>query len=82
MSRRSLSRFAIAALAVAAVLPLGASKPVHEILVLLAQELGLGWKVERPETIFEHLTRLVPEFQGMSYKEIGLEGMKTSCLSR
>ncbi len=59
-----------------AVSPLAQSKPNYEIITLLAEKLGFEWGHQHPESIFHDLVRSVPDFNGMTYQEIGSQGMK------
>ncbi len=55
--------------------PLGDSKPTWQILSELAIFLGLKLSYDRPEFIFDDLTKENEEFRGMTYKTIGKNGI-------
>ena len=45
--------------------------------MFLAEKLGLYWKFESQEDVFNSLKRSVDYFSGMSYEKIGAQGMKS-----
>ena len=56
--------------------PRGESRPVWEILALLARELGVELPIQAPVSprgIFEQLTAEVPGFAGMTYRRLSTE---------
>ena len=55
--------------------PLGESKPDWQILQLIANRLGAGWKYEHPSEIMAEAASLAPIFAGVSYER--LEGYKS-----
>ena len=55
--------------------PLGDSKPDWEIIQLIANRLGGGWKYKHPSDVMDEVARLTPTFAGVSYKR--LEGYKS-----
>jgi formate dehydrogenase major subunit len=55
--------------------PLGESKPDWEIIQLIANRLGAGWKYAHPSEIMAEIAGLTPLFAGVSYER--LEGYKS-----
>ncbi|MGI4758996.1 MAG: formate dehydrogenase subunit alpha [Janthinobacterium lividum] len=55
--------------------PLGDSKPDWEILQLIANRLGAGWKYTHPSEIMDEIAELTPMFAGVNYER--LEGFKS-----
>ena len=55
--------------------PLGESKPDWEILQLIANKLGAGWKYKHPSDVMVEVARLTPTFAGVTYER--LEGYKS-----
>jgi formate dehydrogenase major subunit len=55
--------------------PLGNSKPDWEILQLIANRLGAGWKYTHPSEIMHECAKLSPMFAGVTYER--LEGYKS-----
>ena len=54
--------------------PPGEAKPDWLILNELAAELGLNWKYDQAEDIFNEITRLTPSYAGISYQRLDREG--------
>jgi len=55
--------------------PLGDSKPDWEIIQLLANRLGAGWRYDHPSQIMDEAASLTPIFAGVNYAR--LEGYKS-----
>lgn len=55
--------------------PIGEAKGDWEILVSLAQRLGIELSYETSEQIFNEIAQTVPSFCGMSYEKLGEQGM-------
>jgi formate dehydrogenase major subunit len=55
--------------------PLGESKPDWEIIQLIANRLGAGWKYKHPSNVMEEIAALTPIFAGVTYER--LEGYKS-----
>jgi formate dehydrogenase major subunit len=55
--------------------PLGDSKPDWEIIQLIANRLGAGWKYKHPSDVMQELAPLTPIFAGVTYER--LEGYKS-----
>ena len=55
--------------------PLGDSKPDWEILQLIANRMGAGWKYKHPSEVMDEVARLTPSFAGVTYER--LEGYKS-----
>ena len=55
--------------------PLGDSKPDWEILQMIANRLGAGWRYDHPSQIMEEVAALTPLFAGVTYDR--LEGFKS-----
>ena len=63
-----------------AIAPVGRSKPDWEIIQTLAQKLGLPWKHQSPQEIWDELRRLAPHyFGGMSYERLEEQGLQWPC---
>ncbi len=50
--------------------PLGESKPDWEILQLIANRLGAGWKYKHPSEIMDEVAKLTPLFAGVRYDRL------------
>jgi formate dehydrogenase alpha subunit len=57
-----------------AIAPIPGSRPDWQILVELAQALGLAWTHRDPEAIFTELSALTPSYAGLSYARLAKEG--------
>jgi formate dehydrogenase major subunit len=55
--------------------PLGQSKPDWQIIQLIANRMGAGWKYEHPSEIMRECAALAPLFAGVTYER--LEGYKS-----
>jgi len=55
--------------------PLGDSKPDWEIIQLIANRMGAGWKYRHPSEIMDEAAALTPIFAGVNYER--LEGYKS-----
>jgi formate dehydrogenase major subunit len=55
--------------------PLGDSKPDWEIIQLIANRLGAGWKYKHPSGVMQEIAALTPIFAGVTYER--LEGYKS-----
>jgi formate dehydrogenase major subunit len=55
--------------------PLGESKPDWEILQLIANRLGAGWRYKHPSEIMDEAASLAPLMEGVNYKR--LEGYRS-----
>lgn len=52
----------------------GEAKPDWVILTELAQRLGLSWKYESAEEVYQEITDLTPSYAGISYQRLENEG--------
>ncbi len=50
--------------------PLGESKPDWEILQLIANRMGGGWRYSHPSEIMAEVAKLTPLFAGVSYEKL------------
>ena len=55
--------------------PLGQAKPDWQIIQLIANRMGAGWKYEHPSEIMAECAELAPLFAGVTYER--LEGYKS-----
>lgn len=55
--------------------PLGESKPDWQIIQLIANRLGAGWKYTHPSDVMDEISALTPLFAGVTYER--LEGYKS-----
>jgi formate dehydrogenase major subunit len=50
--------------------PLGESKPDWEIIQLIANRLGAGWRYDHPSQIMDEVASLTPIFAGVTYERL------------
>lgn len=63
-----------------AVPPPGEAKADWEIVCLLARRLGLdGFDFGDPEAVFGEIRRVTPQYAGMSYARLGVDGLQWPC---
>ena len=55
--------------------PLGQSKPDWEIIQLIANRLGAGWRYRHPSEVMDEAASLTPTFAGVNYER--LEGYRS-----
>jgi len=56
--------------------PLEDSREDWRILLELAEKLGLPFDWKGPEDIFTALVTAIPDFQGLNYEAVGLQGVE------
>lgn len=60
--------------------PPGEAKPDWEIVCLVARRLGLeGFSFTSPEEVFAEIHQAVPQYAGMSYARLGVDGLHWPC---
>lgn len=64
-----------------AVEPPGQARADWRILTDLANRMGLGWRYDSPESIFEEIAALTPSYGGISYKRLERESLQWPCPS-
>src|SRR6202041_3155459 len=51
--------------------PPGQARPDWEIVVEIAQRIGLDWNYANPSEIFDEMVQLMPSYTNLSYDNLG-----------
>ncbi len=62
-----------------AIKPIGSSRPDWKIMLELFKRMGAPQKISTPAKIMEEISRLTPQYGGITYKRIDKEGIPWPC---